>query len=290
MKKLLSILLVVALVATFAVGCSSKPDDGDGTTLKDGVYFAQEDTFAEGSGYKYFVVLTVADGKVTDADWSGTKIQPLGSKRTLSEAGKYGMDWHSQAAAAEKWLIENQDPTKFEDLYTDEEGHTDALKTDAGSAVSIGVSEFFELSKKALASTPVAKGTIATPADYVAFASLPVDEQGWEYKADFVVVNGTIMSSNFNAVFAGALTDDTAKYFGKDATGAADPKAPLSKVELGAAYGMNWDEQAAAADAFVVKNQGFTVKTDADGKTDEIASVSISVSNFEALFKAALGK
>lgn len=289
-------MLTVTLVASFAIGCSTKKEETTGTTpvanenvYKDGVYFAQEDVFAEGSGYKYFVVLTVAGGKITDADWGGTNVQPLGNKRTLSEAGKYGMDWHSQAVAAEKWLIENQDPTKM--TYTDDEGHTDALKTDAGTAVSIHVVEFFDLAKKALAGEPVVKGTYTTPADYVANSKLPADDKGWEYRADFIVVNGTILSTNFNSVFTGELTDETKTYFGVDADGKPDATKPLSKLQLKEAYGMPWYQHAEKADAFVVKNQGFAVEyKDEEGHSDSIAGVTIHINEFEELFKAALGK
>lgn len=279
--------MAVTLVALFAISCTSSKTEpiatepaGDKDSYKDGVYFAQEDIFAEGSGYKYFVVVTVADGKITDADWGGTNVQVLGNKRTLSEKGNYGMDWHSQAAAAEKWLLENQDPTKMK--YTDDEGHTDVLTTDAGTAVSIHVVEFFELVAKALESKPVAQGTYTTPADYVATSTLPVDDKGWEYRGDFIVVNGTILSTNFNSVFKGELTDKTAIYFKADKDGKPDATKPSSKVELKEAYGMDWDKQAAKVNDFVVKNQGLTA--------DTVAGVSISIDQFNELFKTALGK
>jgi len=296
MKKTLLVLLTLTLVALFAVGCTTKdvePTDTEATgtedSYKDGVYFAQEDVFSEETGYKYFVVVTVADGEITDADWGGTNVQPLGNKKTLSQDGKYGMEWHTQADAAEKWLIENQDPTKM--TYTDDEGHTDVLTTDAGTAVSIHVVEFYELAKKALDSEPVAEGTYTTPADYVAMSELSADEKGWEYKADFIVANGTIVSTNFNSVFTGELTDETTKYFGVDEDGKPDATNALSKVELEEDYGMAWHEQAAKANAFVVENQGLTVEyKDDEGHSDSIAGVSISINQFDELFKAALGK
>ncbi|MFZ7121302.1 MAG: hypothetical protein ACOWWH_10160 [Eubacteriaceae bacterium] len=298
MKKFLVVLLTIALVATFAVGCNSSSTSDDPVTYTDGVYFAQEDVFAAGSGYKYFVVVTVADGQVTDAYWGGTNVQPNGNKRTASEEGTYGMvaygsaaaDWYKQAEAAEAWLVENQDPAKFEEFYTDDAGHTEELTTDDGTQVSIHVIEFFELAKAALAGEPVAEGTYTTPDDYVATAALPVDGD-WEYKGEFVVVNGTVVSSNLNAIFAGELTDDTAKYYATDAEGNADDTAPLSKKELGEAYGMDWAGNAEKADAFVVESQGFAVEySDDEGHTDSIAGVSIHVSEFEELFKSALGE
>lgn len=316
MKKLLVLLLSVFLVGSFVVGCTTeekasqaptapeeKGSEAD-ATLQDGVYFAEEDSFAEGSGYKYFVVLKVEGGKITDADWGGTNVQPVGNKRTLSEKGEYGMEavakagaWHDQAAAAEKWLIENQDPSKI--TYTDDEGHTDALKTDAGSTVSIHVVEFFDLAKKALEAGPVAEGTYTTPEDYVATATIPVDKadpefdstNAWEYRLDLIIVNGTIMDSNLNAIFAGEFSDDTAKFYKADKDGNPDETAPLGKVELGMDYGMDWKGNAEKVDAFVIENQGFEVNyTDDKGHTDAITGVSIHVNEYEELFKSATNK
>ncbi|MPW26899.1 hypothetical protein GC105_14025 [Alkalibaculum sp. M08DMB] len=287
MKKIILLLLSLTLIASFAIGCASggsdEPTSGEGVTYKDGVYYAEEETFADGNGYKYFVVVTVADGKISDAEWGGTNVQVLGNKKTLSEEGKYGMEWHPQAEAAEAWLIENQDPAAFDELYTTDEGHTDALKTDAGTSVSIHVVEFFDLAKKALASEPVAEGAYTTPSDFVATATLPLEEEDvWEYRADFTVVNGTIVASNFNSVFVGEKSDDTEKYF--------DGDKALSKKELGVDYGMDWASNAEKSDAFLLETQGFTVNyIDDKGHTDTIAGVSIHVNEFEDLFNSALG-
>lgn len=316
MKKLLVLLLSTFLVGAFAVGCTTQEKSSPGpaapeekntetdVTLKDGVYFAQEDAFAEKSGYKYFVVLTVEGGKITDADWSATNVQATGSKRTLSENGEYGMEavakagaWHDQAVAAEKWLIENQDPSKI--TYTDDEGHTDALTTDAGATATIKVGEFFELAQKALEAGPVAQGTYTTPKDYVATATIPVDKgdakydpnNAWEYRLDLIIVNGTIMDSNLNAVFAGEFNDETAKFYKADKDGNPDQNAPLGKVELGLDYGMDWKGNAEKVNAFVIENQGFDINyTDDKGHTDTITGVSIHVNEYEDLFKSATNK
>ena len=316
MKKLLVLLLSVFLVGSFVVACTTedkssqapaapeeKGSDKD-ATLQDGVYFAEEDAFAESSGYKYFVVIKVENGKIIDADWGGTNIQSTGNKTTLSKNGEYGMEavakagaWHDQAAAAEKWLIENQDPSKI--TYTDDEGHTDALKTDAGSTVTIHVTEFFQLAKKALEADPVAEGRYTTPEDYVVTATIPVDKadpeydptNAWEYRLDLIIVNGTIMDSNLNAVFDGEFSDKTAKFYKQDKDGNPDENAPLGKVELGTGYGMDWKGNAEKIDAFVIENQGFEVNyTDDKGHTDTITGVSIHVNEFEELFKSATKK
>ncbi|SHF10453.1 hypothetical protein [Alkalibacter saccharofermentans] len=288
MKKLLSILIAVLMVATFAVGCGTTDngDNGDnGATYADGVYFAQEDEFAS-SGYKYFVVITVEGGEITDAHWGGTNLKPVGNKKTFSAEGNYPMverggaaaEWDVQAAAAEAWLIENQDPAAFDDLYTSEEGYTDALETDDGTQVSIHVIEFFELAKTALAGTPVSAGDYETPEDYVVNAVIESDGD-WNNVAEFIVVNGTIVSANYNAT---SNVEDQ----------------PLSKKELGADYGMverggasaEWDEQAESVEAFVLETQGFDIEFDADGKTDAIAGVTITANYFQELFEMALGQ
>ncbi|MFZ7131406.1 MAG: hypothetical protein ACOWWR_03525 [Eubacteriales bacterium] len=299
MKKFLVFLLIVTFVATMAVGCSgeSTPADSDPVTYEDGVYFAQESEFGS-SGWKYYAVITVADGQITDTYWGGTNIQPVGDKQPYSEAGLYGMEWHSQAVAAQDWLIENQDPAGFDEFYIDEDGHTEELTTDAGTAVSIHVKEYFELAKQALDSEPVPEGTYTTPDNYVATATIPVDEtdadydpeNAWEYRGEYVVVNGTIMSSNFNAVFNGEFNENTAGKYAKDDEGNADENAPLSKKELGMDYGMDWKGNAEKCDAFIVENQGFPVEyKDEEGHTDSITGVSIHVMEFETLFKEALG-
>lgn len=319
MKKLLILMLSLLLIGTLVVGCTA--DEGDtsetsapaeepadetdadsGASYEDGVYFAQADEFAD-SGYKYFVVLTIEDGKITDATWDGTNIQPMGSKVAFSESGEYGMEniaeagaWHEQAAGAEQWLIENQDPTAI--TYTSDEGYTDDLETDAGASVSVNVSDFFELAEKALEAGPVEEGEYATPDNYIATAKIPADTNAedydptnaWDFELDLIVVNGTIVDSHYNATFAGEFSDETAKFFKEDRDGNLDENAPISKVELGEDYGMDWKGNAENIDAYVVENQGFDVDyTDDEGHTDSISGVSIHVNEYEELFKDALG-
>lgn len=163
MKKLLSLGLALIVSVGMLVGCRSGQEPTSNETsqeenkateeakYEDGIYFAQEDGFSEKSGWKYMVTLKVEDGKIVEAEWNGANKEAGRDKITLSEAGEYGMvenggaqaRWHEQAAKAEAYLIEKQDPTAIE--YTDEEGHTDAI-----SGVSIHVSEFFNLAEKAL--------------------------------------------------------------------------------------------------------------------------------------------
>jgi major membrane immunogen (membrane-anchored lipoprotein) len=117
---------------------------------KDGTYYAEDDDFSS-SGWKSTVTITVLNGRIIAVDWNGVNKDGQ-DKDTFSASGEYGMvakggaqaEWHEQAARAEAYLIEKQDPKAI--TYTDEEGHTDAI-----AGVSIHVSDFFQLAEKALA-------------------------------------------------------------------------------------------------------------------------------------------
>lgn len=157
MKKLLVLILILVMVGAIALtGCGgndqpAEPVDNGQTEepmeakYEDGYYFARGMDFSPYSGWKEFVVIKVEDGMIADAYWSATHVQGKGDKDIASRNGEYKMvefggavaDWHDQATAAEAWLIENQDPAFPQDLYIDEDGHTEALMTDADATVSI---------------------------------------------------------------------------------------------------------------------------------------------------------
>lgn len=93
MKKLALLLIVLMTVGVFA-GCAPaepetqpEPQPSEETQepaqpteeaanfdVADGVYYAQEAAFA-GSGWKYNVTVTVADGNVVDVNWNGTNVR-----------------------------------------------------------------------------------------------------------------------------------------------------------------------------------------------------------------------
>ncbi len=118
---------------------------------KNGAYHAEEADFSETSGWKYTVDVTVMFGNIEAVSWNGIHKDGGDKKKVVSESGAYGMvekggaqaEWHEQAAKAEAYLLETQDPTAIN--YVDEEGHTDAI-----SGVSIHVVEFFKLAEEAL--------------------------------------------------------------------------------------------------------------------------------------------
>jgi major membrane immunogen (membrane-anchored lipoprotein) len=291
-RKVLFIVIALVMALSMFAGCSA-------AKYKDGVYYASGEV---SNDWRDFVVVTVEKGKITDAYWGGTNTVPQGDKRVASENGGYPMvqfggaqsEWFEQAKAVEAWLIKNQDPTAFEKLYSDEEGHTTALTTDSGASVSIHVSEFFELAAKALASEPVAAGQYGETR-VVNVAGEP-SEQGWKDLADFIVVNGTIVSANYDALYSNEYVADgenaNAQYFVVD----GDTATAQSKDQLKEAYGMTaagsqleWYQQAELLEKYVVDNQGiFTVN--ADGYADGIAGVSVHAIGFYSLFNQAFGK
>ncbi len=291
-KKLLLIVIALVLVLSLLTGCA-KPK------YQDGVYYARDEI---GDSWTYFVIITVEKGKIADAYWGGTNFVPQGDKRVLSENGTYGMVqfgdaqsyWYEQAEAAEAWLIKNQDPTAFEDLYTDEEGHTDALKTDGGASVSVHVKEFFTLAAEALASDPIPAGSYGD-VPVVTVKGEPSDN-GWQELAEFIIANGTIVGVDFDALYTKEYVaegeDSNAKYFKVE----EDKATALSKDQLKEIYGMTgagstleWYQQAELLENYVLENQTiFTVNS--DGYTDEVAGVSVHASGFYALFNEAFGK
>jgi len=118
---------------------------------KDGVYRA-EGEFDAKSGWKETVDLTVMNGNIVAVQWNGIHKDGGTDKVTRSKEGKYGMkeqgkaqaEWHEQAAKAEKYLLQKQDPAAI--VYNKADGKTDAI-----SGVSIHVNDFVELAIKALA-------------------------------------------------------------------------------------------------------------------------------------------
>jgi len=266
----------------------------------DGVYFARDEI---GGRWTYFVTVTVEGGKIVDAYWGGTNFVPQGDKRVLSENHEYGMVayagaasyWYEQAEAAEAWLLENQDPAAFAEFYTDEEGHTDALTTDGGAMVSVHVVEFFDLAIAALASEPVPAGTYG---DVVVVTAMgEVSENGWKELAEFIVVNGTIVAVDFDALYSLEYVaegeDSNANSFSVDDEGKATAQ---SKDQLMDAYGMvayggselEWYAQAELLEVYVLENQAIYALTE-DGYADGVAGVSVHANGFEALFTAAFG-
>jgi major membrane immunogen (membrane-anchored lipoprotein) len=115
---------------------------------KDGNYHAEGDSFDPKSGWKETADIVIAAGKIVNVDFSG--INEKGEdKKQNSIDGKYGMkaggaqsEWHEQAAKAEEYIVEKQDPAT---LTFNDEGKTDAI-----SGVSISLKSYYDLAAKAL--------------------------------------------------------------------------------------------------------------------------------------------
>ena len=125
--------------------------------------------------------------------------------------------------------------------------------------------------------TTTADGTLA---DGIYFASDDAfdAESGWKSVLTIEVAGGKITTVDWNGANIAA---------GKDKkTTSADGEYGM--VEFGKASS-EWHEQAALAEAYLVENQSLAnMNTDAEGKTDTIAGVTITVSDFSALVEKAL--
>lgn len=243
----------------------------------DGVYFAQEHAFGK-TGWKYQVVLEVKGGKVVKASWNGVNNLGQPDKKTVAASGAYGMvkvsalkkEWHEQAAVVEDYLVRTQDLGFSK--YTNAAGNTDAI-----SGASIMVKEFFVLANEALAAGPVAKGSYAKDGWYYASAQ-DFDRSGWKANALVTVVNGRVVDAIWNGI-------------------SSDRKKKSKLVEAAAGrYGMakaaaqgEWHLQAERAAAALVRAQNpASIAVKADGKTDAVTGVSITVSEFYTLAAEAL--
>ncbi|MDR0269204.1 FMN-binding protein [Paenibacillus sp.] len=116
-------------------------------SFKDGSYHAEGELDAK-SGWKSTVDITVANGKIINAYFSGVN-EKGEDKQTVSKEGKYGMkaggataEWHEEAIKAQDYLIEKQDPAA---ITLKDDGTTDAI-----SGVTIHIADYVTLAQKAL--------------------------------------------------------------------------------------------------------------------------------------------
>lgn len=154
--NILTALVLSAMLALIAAGCKSgqtssmSSSAGSNTTAsvtyKDGEYKAAAANFDD-SGYKATVRVTVKDGAVESVDCDA-EIKDGGTKKALSESGKYGMkaggaqhEWHEEIALFEKWVAENG----VDKVSTDKSGKTDAI---TGCTISVG--DYVDLINEAL--------------------------------------------------------------------------------------------------------------------------------------------
>lgn len=263
MKKITAALILIALVfGAVSVGAQAR---------RDGFYFAEGKEFTR-SGWKYQAVIEVKGGRIVSANWNGINSLGQPDKKTQAAAGVYRMnapqgEWHVQAARVEAELIRLQDPTKFV-VKAD-------AKTDAISGVSITIKEFTDLAVQALAAAPVPKGTYKKDGWFF-FRSPTFDNSGYAATALVTVVNGTVVSANWNALHRG----------GGDSKFMRSVKGTYKMT--GNKQG-EWHVQAPRVEAELVKLQDpAKIAVKSDGKTDAISGVSITISEFKTVATEAL--
>ncbi len=291
MKKKWSILLCSLMLVGVLAACGNNNKAAEPTTTEpttettapaatqgqftDGAYYAEGDFDAE-SGWKPYIVLSVKDGKIAMADWNFVSSKGGPDKKTLDKAGKYGMkekgkaqaDWYEQAALAEKFLIEKQDPAA---ITLDAEGKTDAI-----SGVSIHVGDLTTLAKKALDAGPAAPGSYKD-GSYHAEADAFDATSGWKSTTDLTIANGKIIYAFFSGVNEAGEDKQANSIEGKYGM-----KANGGSVA-------EWHEEAQAAQAFLIEKQDpAAITMNAEGKTDAISGVTIHVSDFVTLSQKAL--
>jgi len=283
-RKLSVVLLIIGLVMGILAGCGgsngndggSKQASGEPGQWQDGSYYA-EGEFDDHSGWKEVVAFTVDNGNITEVNWNALNQNGGIDKKTSSERGIYGMvakggaqaEWHEQAAKAEQFLIEKQDPAAF---VVNDEG-----KTDAVSGVSVSVDGFVSLVTEALDAGPVKAGKFKDGTYYAEEAKFA--ENGWKYNATITVMNGNIVAADWN----GAHKD------GGDDKDTQSANGTYGMVAKGGAQA-EWHEQAIKAEQFLIEKQDPSAisYTDDEGHTDAISGVSIHVVEFFTLAEEAL--
>ncbi|HEY8364186.1 MAG TPA: FMN-binding protein [Haloplasmataceae bacterium] len=141
---------------------------------QDGYYFAAADTFD--GGYRYYTIVKIENGIITNVVWNGYHIDGgeskcLGDdKYTCAAKGNYGMaaratkgEWHVQAAATAKWIVETQN---INPTFNGE-------KVDAITSATITVKELFDLINTALQGDPVPQGTYTDGFYYIETTKTP---------------------------------------------------------------------------------------------------------------------
>ena len=238
----------------------------DGAVLNDGTYEAKASE--PSNGYTEQVTITVTDGKITEVNWDG--VAEDGSlKSVMSENGEYvmtedGPTWAEQSKALAEALIENQ---SLSFLNPDAEG-----KTDAVSGVSVSVNGFISLAAQCLEQAAGIEDSAAEPlvlADGTYEAKASEASNGYTDQVTITVTDGKITEVNWDGV--------------------AEDGSLKSVMSENGEYvmtedGPTWAEQSKALAEALIENQSLSfLNPDAEGKTDAVSGVSISVNGFISL-------
>ncbi len=241
----------------------------------DGAYFAIDDQFAS-TGWKDYVSLTVLNGRIAAINWSGVN-RAGDDKKAFDKAGNFNMvkygkaqdEWSVQAVRTENFLVEKQDLKAI--TYKDAEGSTDDI-----AGVSIHVNVMYALVEKALASGAQKIGPYADGTYYASEDAF--DENGWKGLVSLYVNNGNIVQVYYSGV--NEAGDDKQTF-------ASDGKYGMIKDSK---IGKEWHEQAQSTEAYLIATQDpKKIKfSSSEGGTDDIAGVSMHVSDFFTLAEKAL--
>ncbi|ABX43392.1 FMN-binding protein [Lachnoclostridium phytofermentans] len=233
--------------------------------LKDGTY--KKVATEAYNGYTSSVELTVAGGKITDVIWDCADANG-NLKSVLSQNGEYvmtkdGPTWYEQAQDLAKYVIEKQGTTG---LTLDESG-----KTDVVASVSIAISEFVDQVEDCLRQA----------------AAQPVVLNNGTYNIEAAEASNGYVSKLSLTVAGGKITDVV--WDCEDANGNLKSIQSQNGEYVMTADGATWYEQAQALAQYVIANQGTAGLTlDENGKTDVVATVSISINEFVAQVEEAI--
>lgn len=262
--------------ASASASASAEPSaSAEQQGYQDGVYYSEAADFDAKTGWKEVVELKVEGGKIVSVDWNGVNKDGGLDKKTYSEKGLYGMkaggasaEWHEQAAKAEQFLLDNQDPKA---ISLKDDGTTDAI-----SGVSIHVNGFQELVEKALEAGPVQVGQYKDGVYYAEAADFDKDS-GWKDNVTISVMAGKIIAVSWNSTYKDGGDDKV--------TQSKNGKYDIKKGGAQAA----WHEEAAKAQAYLIEKQDpAAIALTDDGHTDAISGCTIHVNGFVELAEQAL--
>ena len=250
----------VIISAVFAVFCGAVLF---AQTYKDGFYFAQDPDFV--NNQKNQVVIEVKGGKIASANWNIQSLNPAGSQdlKAIAKSGSVAgaVTWAGQAKATEDFLVSSQ--------------KVDTASVPNGPA---NVKPFFDLAKKALASSAVAKGSYKD-GWYHAIASGPDGYHTRNYVL-ITVANGTIVDVLWNGVLVGMPQSI-------DPSKIVQSKKPNGYPMTGAKNAWHLQSAAVAAELVKVQNPD-SIKMKSDHRPDAISGASIEINIFIDLAKQAL--
>ena len=254
-KQILAVVLVLFVLLGAVTACSGQK----GPSYKDGIYFAQQSTFAD-SGWKYMVTFEVKKGKIASVSWNGANVDAGIDKISLSKAGKYPMvkaggaqaDWHVQSKVVEDYLLKTQS----------------VEAPDAITGATIHYNEFFDLVKEALAKGPVGYGPYK---DGTYHAEQLEFSHGYKYFVDVTVISGYVVAVNWDAYGEGEGAKNKQQ---------ASKDGEYGLVERGGAMAPWW-EQARVVEDYFINNPD-------PEQPDAISGATIGLDEFYMLVNEAL--